>query len=197
MRTVLECPHFSSPLVNPVLSYTQSIRAKPHAHIARCFGVIASGDNVYRPVFGLRAGARSKGTFSTRWDVLRTGGQRPGDERTYGVRIAMMQYLTCAGCRLKVYRGAGFAGRPCPRCQGELSPKQRSPGKTPSVTRLLGLQRRIAARIRGGGSLEDVQREIIAAAPVDELHRPGLRLYARDMMRSRGRGSMPVGGQPR
>jgi hypothetical protein len=93
MRAVLECPHFSSPLVNPVLSYTQSIRAKPHAHIARCFGVIASGDNVYRPVFGLRAGrAQQRDTFDPlgRFADGRSGPRRRTDLRSQDRQDAVL-----------------------------------------------------------------------------------------------------------
>jgi len=43
---------------------------------------------------------------------------------------------------------------------------------------LLELQRQIAVRVRRGGSVEDVEREIIAPADVAAIQVPALRLFA-------------------
>jgi hypothetical protein len=50
------------------------------------------------------------------------------------------------------------------------------------VAKVVGLQQRIGARIRREGTLEDVEREIIAPSP---SHRPALRRYARAVIRAR------------
>jgi hypothetical protein len=96
-----------------------------------------------------------------------------------------MQYLSCVGCRLRVYRGGSSATRPCPRCGGELSPRDGEAAEPPpsTVAKVVGLQKRIAARIGREGTLEDVEREIIARSP---SHRPALRRYARALLRARG-----------
>ena len=55
---------------------------------------------------------------------------------------------------------------------------------------LLELQRRIATRVRHGGSEADVEREIIAPAALSSSQLPALRLYASsqvDLHRARGR----------
>jgi hypothetical protein len=51
------------------------------------------------------------------------------------------------------------------------------------TTRLLDLQKRIAARIRRGGSLAQVEREIIAPAALDGAQAVGLRRYTRAQLR--------------
>ena len=50
---------------------------------------------------------------------------------------------------------------------------------------LLELQRRIATRIRHGGSLADVECEVIAGSSLADEQLPALRLYARGLLRAR------------
>jgi hypothetical protein len=53
------------------------------------------------------------------------------------------------------------------------------------MTGLVELQRRIATRIRHGGSLADVEREVIVRSSLPDEQLPALRLYARGLLRAR------------
>ena len=53
------------------------------------------------------------------------------------------------------------------------------------MTGLVELQRRIATRIRHGGSLAEVERELIACSSLADEQLPALRLYARGLLRAR------------
>ena len=118
-----------------------------------------------------------------------------------------MPYLSCADCCLRIFRSGASASRPCPSCGRDLivnhggrpDPppsiflERRLPRARAPVTKLLDLQKRIATRIRGGGSLADVEREIIASSALDQVQLPALRLYASGLLRAaRLNGSPPL-----
>jgi hypothetical protein len=54
------------------------------------------------------------------------------------------------------------------------------------------LQRRIAARIRAGRTLADVQDEIIVSSSLRKHHRSALRLFARGLVRAAARRETPA-----
>lgn len=107
-----------------------------------------------------------------------------------------MPYLSCTSCRVRIYRGGAVTAWPCPSCGSDLvvhdvgrpDPllsfflERRLPRASASATRLLALERRVAARIARGGSLADVEREIIFPSALEEAQRPALRRYARALL---------------
>jgi hypothetical protein len=45
-----------------------------------------------------------------------------------------MPYLSCAGCRLRIYRGGAAEPHPCPRCRKQLTVNRGGrPEQSPSI----------------------------------------------------------------
>jgi hypothetical protein len=115
-----------------------------------------------------------------------------------------LPYLSCPGCRFRLYRTAIAESKSCPACGVELVAhrgdrpdpslsifRDRRPGGGATVTEVLVLQRRIAGRVAEGASLAQVEREIIAPAALNGVRVAALRRYARTKLRMSGSSSPP------
>ena len=109
-----------------------------------------------------------------------------------------MPYLTCPDCGDTHYSvTAHSAGARCSHCGERLPIAPGAPSSTSrptaAIADIVALQQRIATRIRHGGSLADVRREIIEVSSLDEAQRDALWLYAASQPQIR-RAATPFAG---